>query len=256
MNNADFTVTSVPFAYYKEVANGHFINIKNRKHNGITLVLSGTLKQFFSDGSESTADAGDIIIQRRGDSYRLESVGDFGTEYIVISYTADREDELSSLLNTRVFRTGHFRRYRDSFSEAARIHLSSGICQAPLLRALVQEILCNIIIESQPYTLLTAKNPAAAAKYHIDEYFDRSISANDLEAVSGVCASHLRTVFKKAYGESPNRYLNRVRVERAKEMLASGMFTVSEVAESCGFLNVYYFNRVFKEYTGTTPGKY
>ena len=103
---------------------------------------------------------------------------------------------------------------------------------------------------------MKAADPAVFAKYYIDEYFDRSISAADLSAVSGISASHLRELFKKTYGETPNHYLNRIRVERAKEMIASGMFTISEVACACGFQNVYYFNRVFKSFTGITPGRY
>jgi AraC-like DNA-binding protein len=39
-------------------------------------------------------------------------------------------------------------------------------------------------------------------------------------------------------------------------MIRSGIFTLQEVAQSCGFRNEYYFSRVFKQYTGTPPGKY
>lgn len=256
MNNADFTVTSVAFAYYKEMAGGNFLNIKNRRHNGLTLVLSGNLRLTYAGGNAITAEAGSIILQKAGDSYRLDAAGKFGTEYIVISYSAEPESIIAELLPEHIFRSMHFRRFRDAFEEAARVNASSGICQASLLKALVQEILCSIIRESYHGSIMKADDPAASAKYYIDEYFDRSISAEDLAAVSRVCASHLRAVFKQTYGETPNHYLNRVRIEHAKGMIASGMFTLDEVAESCGFRNVYYFSRVFKEYTGTPPGKY
>lgn len=256
MNNADFTVLSVAFAYYKEMTYEHFLNMKDRRHNGLTLILSGTIRMTYADGTSVIANAGSIILQRKGDSYRLDIIDKLGAEYIVISYCTEPENVISQLLPEHIFSGTHFRRYRDAFEEAARVYSSSGICQSALLRALVQEILCSIIRENHHGSLMKNADPAANAKYYMDEYFERNISAEDLAAVSGVCSSHLRMVFKKTYGESPNHYLNRVRIERAKEMIASGMFNLEEIAAACGFRNVYYFSRVFKEYTGTTPGRY
>lgn len=249
-------MTSVAFAYYKEMAGGHVLNMKKRRHNGLTLVLSGSLRLTYDDGSAVNAQSGEIVLQKKDDSYKLEATDKLGTEYIVISYCAEPDDIIKKLLPDRVFRGTHFRRYRDAFEEAARVYASTGVCQSALLRALVQEILCTVIREGYRGELIKNADPAASAKYYIDEYFERSITAADLSAVSGISASHLRTLFRRTYGETPNRYLNRVRVEKAKEMLASGMFTISEVAESCGFLNVHYFSRVFREYTSTTPGRY
>ena len=78
----------------------------------------------------------------------------------------------------------------------------------------------------------------------------------EIAAAVGLSESHLRTLFRRARGEPPVRYLNRVRVERAKEMLASGQFPLEEIAVACGFQNEYYFSRVFKEFTGISPGRY
>jgi len=256
MNNDDFTVTSVAFAYYKEMAYGHTFTMKKRKYNGLTLILSGAMSLTYTDDSSFTAEAGSIILQRAGDSYTLEVTDKLGTEYIVISYIAEPDENISELLPGAVFRGTHFRRYRDAFEEAARVYSSSGICQSVLLRALVQEILCTVIRESHHGKLMKTAESAASAKFYIDEYYDRNISAEDLAAVSGICPSHLRVVFKRTYGETPNHYLNRVRIEHAREMITSGMFDLNEVAAACGFRNVYYFSRVFREYIGITPGRY
>ena len=90
----------------------------------------------------------------------------------------------------------------------------------------------------------------------MDQYFDCPLSIENIAAVVGLSSSYLRTLFQKSENESPNHYLNRVRIEHAKQMLLSEMFTIDEVAYACGFQNVYYFNRVFKKFTGITPGKY
>ncbi|MBQ8526525.1 MAG: AraC family transcriptional regulator [Clostridia bacterium] len=254
INNHDFTVTQVAYAYYKKVCDQYLKNIKNRPFHGITLIESGELK-IELDGKEYCARKGDIILQRKGDSYRLRA--DEDTEYYVISYLCEPEDDFVSILpSSIIFKPERHYRYADSFKNAANIHFSSGICSVPLLRSVVQEILCNIIRENYPRALSSAKNPVVAAIYYIEEYSNHFLTSEDIASAAGCSQSHLRYLFRKAYGESPMHYLNRVRVERAKEMISTDMFTLNDIASACGFRNVYYFSRVFKEFTGVSPGKY
>ena len=51
-------------------------------------------------------------------------------------------------------------------------------------------------------------------------------------------------------------YLNRYRVERAKEFLAKMSSPTGEIGELCGFNSAQNFTRVFKKYAGVTPGQY
>lgn len=254
IKNENFTVTEVDFAFYKKICPPYSKPIKQRPYYGLTLVGSGSLK-ITLDGKQYVARKGDIILQRKGDSYRLET--DETTEYIVISYMCDPVEELERILPPcHVFHTERSYRYADAFEHAASIHFSPGVCSIPLLRAVVQEILCNIIRENYPRSLSSANNPIVAARYYIEEYSNHFITAEDIAAAAGCSQSHLRYLFRKAYGESPMHYLNRVRVERSKEMISTGMFSLSEIAVACGFRNVYYFSRVFKEFTGVSPGHY
>ena len=45
-------------------------------------------------------------------------------------------------------------------------------------------------------------------------------------------------------------------MEKAKELLITGHYTVSEIAYECGFENVYYFSNVFKKIVGVSPTAY
>ena len=55
---------------------------------------------------------------------------------------------------------------------------------------------------------------------------------------------------------TPNDFLLRVRVEKARELMANRGKTVTEVAFAVGFSSSQYFSTVFRRYTGQTPGEY
>lgn len=73
---------------------------------------------------------------------------------------------------------------------------------------------------------------------------------------------YVRKLFKKETGVTPHEYLISSRMELAKEMLLSGItnsfsnYTISQIAEACGFAEPLYFSRVFKKYYGISPSEY
>ena len=256
LENTDFTVTDVVLAYYKKCSKNFALNVKNREYNGLTLIISGEMQM--SIGCEThILRRGDILMQRKGDEYHLAVLDECEVEYIVISYLTDKDEKLCDILpKDRIFVADRFNSYLDAFNRATKIYASSGICYMTLLRATVQEIICNIIRDTHSKPLSTENNPAASAKYYIDEYFDRKITAEDISSAANCSASHLRKLFREAYGCSPGYYLNFVRIERAKELLSLNMLKIDDIAVACGFQNVHYFSNVFKKMTGTSPSKY
>jgi AraC-like DNA-binding protein len=68
-------------------------------------------------------------------------------------------------------------------------------------------------------------------------------------------ATNFRREWKKIYLETPLQYRDSIRLYYAKEYLNSGYYTVTEIAEKCGFDDVSYFVRFFKKKAGRTPGE-
>jgi two-component system response regulator YesN len=62
-------------------------------------------------------------------------------------------------------------------------------------------------------------------------------------------------MFKNTTGEYFNTYVDKVRIEKAKEFLTHGM-KVYEVAEKVGYMNPDYFNAKFRKYVGISPTSY
>lgn len=87
----------------------------------------------------------------------------------------------------------------------------------------------------------------------IEERFADRLSLEEVSRLSGRSPSHFSRMFKEATGMTFTDYLNTTRVTMAKQMLSSGQWTITEIAEKTGFCNVHYFGKVFKEATGSSP---
>lgn len=95
----------------------------------------------------------------------------------------------------------------------------------------------------------------------VDEYIgkhycDMNFNYEKLTMLSGLSYSYYKKLFIEKYGTSPVKYITNLKIKRACELLKTKKFTVTEVAEMCGFENVYYFSNVFKKEIGTAPTRY
>ena len=96
----------------------------------------------------------------------------------------------------------------------------------------------------------------AALMQYIDFNYSRIISLEDLSTLAGVNKTTLISIFKEVYGTTPIRYINRIRLRKAKELLVNTDTSVSEIADLVGFSDYKYFIKVFKKYVGCSPVKF
>lgn len=91
---------------------------------------------------------------------------------------------------------------------------------------------------------------------YIEHHLADEITLDDLCELAGLERSYLITRFKRTFGISPMRYLNAMRIEQAKRLLATTEKTVTEIAYEVGFGSIHYFCRIFKRTTGLAPHLY
>ena len=94
------------------------------------------------------------------------------------------------------------------------------------------------------------------AERFIWDNYTRKISLEEIANASGLSAPYFSTIFKEEMGENLSSYLNRLRVEKASNMLITANTPLYHIAEQCGFEDQSWFSKIFKKYTGTSPGKY
>ena len=80
-----------------------------------------------------------------------------------------------------------------------------------------------------------------------------------LEMMAGICGrstEYFVRVFKATAGVSPYQYVLNLRIERAKALLGVEGASIADVALQCGFSHQEHLTRMFRRFTGVTPGRY
>lgn len=89
--------------------------------------------------------------------------------------------------------------------------------------------------------------------YIKENYTNTKINLESLSNVSGLNKTFLSALFPKLTGRNFKDYLNRLRVDRAIELLTTSDKNISEIAFLCGFETIRTLNNVFKSIAGVTP---
>jgi AraC-like DNA-binding protein len=90
----------------------------------------------------------------------------------------------------------------------------------------------------------------------MDRAFARPLDVPALARVAHVSPAHFSRQFRATFGETPHRYLQRRRVERAMELLRETDRAVTEICFDVGWGSLGTFSRTFREIVGETPSAY
>jgi AraC-like DNA-binding protein len=86
--------------------------------------------------------------------------------------------------------------------------------------------------------------------------YGRPVSLPDIAAHANLSPHHFQRIYKRAYGETPHEFLTRLRIERAKTLLARGTHNVTEACFEVGFSSLGSFSTLFAGRVGLSPSEY
>lgn len=96
----------------------------------------------------------------------------------------------------------------------------------------------------------------APAVDYIAKNYGKSIKNETLASLCGISEVYFRKIFFEVFGTPPIAYVHNLRIKKAEEMLKSDYGSITEIAKSLGYINIYDFSRDFKKHNGISPSKY
>lgn len=250
----DFAVTELTALYQTPV----WTNIDNRDlsrtpriSNGFLLVDKGSCRYDWEEGSADLSHGGLLylpaicrravtVTEREFSFYRLKFMlrelgsGEelvFSDQPLFITDAAGQHlfDLCADMVKSTVSRRSHFRSM-----------------------ALLYEFLCAVNTLGQR----NGESRIAPALAYIETHCTQELSVEELAEMCYLSQAQLFRLFRAETGTTPIQYRNRLRIDRAREMLEDPELGVGEIASNLGFENLYYFSRLFRSMAGVSPTEY
>ena len=222
---------------------GRIVEMTDRKWFGISLCISGQIT-YTMNGTQYVSHPGNAVLLPQGGTYSL--CGDKEGLFPLINFHCEnldcRQIQVFPLENPQSFLKDFEAMQSLCLFQENRLKLFS------LFYALLNRIDLSLAAE---------RNPLQSVNAMIEEHLsDPRLSNAMLARNLAVSESHFRKLFTQYYHTTPRQYILELRLRKAKQLLADTPFTVTAIAESCGFSSLYHFCRAFKEKTGMTPTQY
>ena len=120
------------------------------------------------------------------------------------------------------------------------------------------QLLCLI-----QFRMATAEPKGRTAEEGIQRSIDfmhknlaKKLRLGDLANIAGMSPGYYGMFFRKNRDNTPVDYFNRLKIQKACELLKTADLPVGKIGESVGFTDPYYFSRLFKKMMGTSPRSY
>ena len=242
-------VTGVAFATYVPPAGGAAFH-PNRAYHGFVFNCDGAKDYYFDDGTVLHTCENQLFYLPKGSTYRVKSTARGGC--YAINFYADVSDRpfVMSFRNSdailKIFKDAELAwRMQADFHHVTAIRT-------------VYDLILQIGKEKQRAYV---PNSQAALIEGAVETMHREFTKNDLTvaalaASSGISEAYFRRIFYNEFGISPKEYIIDLRIRYAKQLLASGDFTVTQTARACGYAEPCHFSREFLRRVGVTPSEY
>lgn len=114
----------------------------------------------------------------------------------------------------------------------------------------------KIVVRASTDRFAIADEAVHLALDHIREHIGNAIYVDEVAAAAGVSRRALEMRFRRALGESVNRTIQRLHLERAIELMADPRPTHAEIADACGFGSAAGYSTLFRRRYGQSPAQF
>lgn len=249
--NYDFTIKNIILSCLVPAGTGNAVH-EDRPSHGLAINIHGEKEYHFSDGQTLIVKENDIIYLPKHSTYTVFSK--IHGDCYAINFNIAEETKIAPfVINIKNYNAviGSFHIAQKMWKQKTNGYVLK--CKAELY---------NIIyaMHQEYFSGYSPKNKVAVIKPAVDyiheKYTTKTIKVNVLAKMCNITSEYLRRIFKSVYGVSPIIYINNLKIARAKELLNSQMYSITDVAFLSGFSEVSCFSREFKKTTGISPSEF
>lgn len=218
-------------------------------------VISGRTVYTF-DNYTVVAQAGGVLYLPKGSMYQMNIESpQYEVLYIDFDFAYDTYGELKCEFIDKINK----QQTLNYFETMYRIWLSKRTVYKAQCMSVLYKLTAELIMAgSAGYICGRSYDVIRKSVDYIQANYQHSdISIEEAAKLSGISEGHFRRLFKSLYQISPIKYVSLLRIERAKELLIhEDLFTITSIAEMCGYSDIFYFCKAFKREMGITPNEY
>lgn len=220
---------------------GRFEQMRNRRSYALSLCIDGQIT-YTQNGNDYVSNRNTVVILPKGGHYDIR--GDKTGFFPVINF------ECSAFLcdTVTVIPVPNTEQLLADFEEIKKLICFEGN-QARIF-SIFYGMLHRLSCHRLPALLENAMRLIG------NEYSDPMLTNARIAEVCQISEVYLRKLFSRHLSTSPRQYIIDVRLQKAKQLLTEGALSITEIAERCGFSNLYHFCRIFKAHIGITPSEY
>ena len=224
------------------------MRMENRRWYGVSLAIDGQIV-YKHKGKRFVSDENHVVILPKGQSYELECVKT--GSFTLINFQLEKDPGLDTFRVIEITKTDQFMALHKKMEE---LFLSyRGSKWAHLLSCFYEMVALLLDEQERNRVPFILKRALALIEERLS---DATLSNTQLAASLHISEIYLRKLFCTYLSTSPKRYVQAIRINRARDLLIGSSYTVSEIAEKCGYSGVGLFCRAFKAKCGVTPSEY
>ena len=224
---------------------------KGRYHGGLLYTVKGTEIYSFNEKTIHACPDSVLVIPSN-EAYRID-LDDKQSIVTVIDF------ELSDEAEFRPFciKLGENNSIKNLFESAKSLWNSTSKSRIPQLKAVFYQIITQLINHENTYTYSGNFKKIEKAVEHLHSHLtEHELCVEGLAEISGMSKRYFEKLFSAEFGMSPRDYIISKKTELAKELLQSEKYSVTDVAISLGYSDIYQFSKMFKLKTGCNPSEY
>lgn len=233
--------------------------LKNgRKQHGFLYVWRGEATFYVRDEAPLVVTEGKLFYLPKGERYRMTYTAE-STTFVVVNFQIAAKDEENVALFaciTELMKDSGIQQIAKLMTSFELSSASKDVSAVLRKKELLYRLLGMIYTAKPMLSAGSAENlPILDGVLLLERTYMENLPISEYAAASHISVNTFRRLFQKQFGMPPIPYRNRLRIERARELLSEGSFTVAEVAYAVGFETVGYFCRYYRQVTGESPSE-